>query len=107
MNVPNEDISIRVDDTHNVNTEHEDVEANIEYDPNCHVRTNSDENETKCSDENIWHSTDDNDDDREKLVTLHLMITMKQTRLLMNLLMHLLLKSNFINLHKKVHRDLM
>ena len=45
MNVPNEDIPVRVDDTHNVNVEHEDVEANIEYDPNCRVRNSSDKNE--------------------------------------------------------------
>ena len=64
--VPNEDISVRIDDTHNVNVEHEDVEANTEYDPNCHVKTDSDYNETECSDENIWYSTNENDNDREE-----------------------------------------
>ena len=29
---------VRVDDTHNVNAEHEDVEANTEYDPDCCIR---------------------------------------------------------------------
>ena len=63
--VPNEDISVEIDDTQNINAKHEDVRANIEYDHNCHVKTDSDENETECSDENIWYSTDENDDDRE------------------------------------------
>ena len=38
MNLLNEDIPIRV-------AEHEDVEANTEYDPDCCVRNDSDENE--------------------------------------------------------------
>ena len=63
MNLPNEDIPIRVDDTHNVNAEHEDVEVNTKYDPNCRVKTDSDENETECNDENIWYDTEENDDD--------------------------------------------
>ena len=90
MNVPNEDIPIRVDDTHNVNDEHEDVEANTEYDSNCCVRNDLDKNETKRSgsDEDIWYDIDENDDDGNKptfmimecgLVTLHLITTMKQT----------------------------
>ena len=65
MNLPNEDIAIRFDDTDNVNAEHEDVETNTEYDPNCCVRNDSDENETERSgsDEDIWYDTDENDDD--------------------------------------------
>ena len=43
MNVPNEDILVRVDNTHNVNAEHENVEANTEYDPNCCVKNDSDD----------------------------------------------------------------
>ena len=42
------------------------MEANTEYDPNCCVRTNLDENETECSDENIWYAIDENDDDGEE-----------------------------------------
>ena len=39
MNLPNEeDILVRI-------TEHEEVEANTEYDPDCCVRNDSDENE--------------------------------------------------------------
>ena len=53
MNVPNEDIPIRVDDTHNVNVKHKDVEANKECDPNCCVKNDLDENEIKRSDEDI------------------------------------------------------
>ena len=64
--VSNEDIPVTIDDTHKINTEHENVEANIEYDPNCHAMTDLDENETECSDENIWYSTDENDDDIEE-----------------------------------------
>ena len=110
MNLPNEDISVRV-------AEDEDVEANTEYDPECCVRNDSNENKIELSDENIWYDTEENDDDDDEygrsqlsmirecgLVTIHLITTMKQTRLLMTLLMHLLLKSNFMNLDKKVHR---
>ena len=64
--VPNEDIPVRIDDTHNVNAEHKDVEANTGYDPNCRVRIDSDVNETKYNDENIWYSTDENDNDRDE-----------------------------------------
>ena len=64
MNVPNEDISVRVDDTHNVNGEHEDVEANTEYNPSCYVSNDSDENETERSDKDICN--DENDDDRKE-----------------------------------------
>ena len=56
MNVSNEDIPVKIDDTHNVNAKHEDVEANTEYDPNCCVRNDSDENEIECSDEDIWYA---------------------------------------------------
>ena len=56
MNLPNEDIPIRV-------AEDEDVEANREYDPECCVRNDSDENEIELSDENIWYDTEENDDD--------------------------------------------
>ena len=48
MNLPNEDIPVRV-------VEDEEVEANTEYDP--------DENEIEHSDKDIWHDTEDNDDD--------------------------------------------
>ena len=73
MNVPNEDIPVRVDDTHKVNAEHEDVVANIEYDSNCCVRNDSDENKTERSDsdEDIWYDTDENDDDDEDEPTFH------------------------------------
>ena len=118
MNLPNEDIPVRV-------AEDEEVEANTEYDPECCVRNDLDENEIEHNDEDIWHDTEENDDDDDDddeygeeptfydsgimiqecgLVIVHLIITMKQTQLLMTLLMHLLLKSNFINLDKKVHR---
>ena len=63
QNLPNEDISVRVDDTHNVNVEHEDVEANTKYDSNCCVRNYSDENEIDRSNEDIWYDTNENDDD--------------------------------------------
>ena len=63
MNLPNKDILVRVDDTHNVNAEHEDVEANTDSDPNCYVKNDSDENEIELSDENIWYDTEENDDD--------------------------------------------
>ena len=66
MNLPNKDIPIRVDETHNINTEHEDVEANTEYDPNYCVKNDSDENEIKRSDEDIWYDIDENDDDGEE-----------------------------------------
>ena len=42
------------------------MEENTKYDPNCHVKTDSDENEIECSDENIRYSTDESDDDREE-----------------------------------------
>ena len=54
-------IPVRVDDTHNINAEHEDVEANTEYDPNCCVKNNLDENEIKHNDEDIWYDTNDDD----------------------------------------------
>ena len=56
MNLPNEDIPVRV-------VEDEDVEANREYDLECCVRNDSDENEIELSDENIWYDTEENDDD--------------------------------------------
>ena len=56
MNLPNEDIPVKV-------TEDEDVETNTEYDPECCVRNDSDENEIELSDENIWYDTEENDDD--------------------------------------------
>ena len=56
MNLPNEDIPVRV-------AEHEDVEANTEYDPDCCVKNDSDENEIEHSDEDIWYDTEENDDD--------------------------------------------
>ena len=56
MNLPNEDIPVRV-------TEHEDVEANTEYDPDCCVKSDSDENEIEHSDDDIWYNTEENDDD--------------------------------------------
>ena len=62
----NEDIPVEIDDTQNVNAEYEDVQANIEYDLNCHVRIDSDENDTKRSDENIWYTTDENDDNKDE-----------------------------------------
>ena len=37
------------------------MEANIEYDPNCCVSNDSNENETKHSDEDIWYDENDND----------------------------------------------
>ena len=86
MNLPNEDIPVRVDDTHNVNVEHEDVEANTDYNPNYCVKNDLDESGIERSDEDIWYAIDENDDDGNKptfmimecgLVTLHLIITMK------------------------------
>ena len=57
MNLSNEeDIPVRV-------AEHEEVEANTEYDLDCCVRNDSDENEIEHSDEDIWHDTEENDDD--------------------------------------------
>ena len=56
MNLPNEDIPVRV-------AEDEDVEANTEYDLECRVRNNSNKNEIELSDENIWYDTEENDDD--------------------------------------------
>ena len=56
MNLPNEDIPVRV-------AEHEDVEANREYDPDCCVRNDSNENEIERSDEDIWYDIEENDDD--------------------------------------------
>ena len=58
MNLPNEDIPVRV-------AEDEEVEANTEYDPDCCARNDSDENEIEHSDEDIWHDTKENDDDDE------------------------------------------
>ena len=54
---------ITVDDTHNINTEHKNVEANTEYDPNCCVRNDLDENEIERIDDDIWYATDENNDD--------------------------------------------
>ena len=57
MNLPNdEDIPVRV-------AEHEDVEANTEYDLDCCVRSDSDENEIEHNDEDIWYDIEENDDD--------------------------------------------
>ena len=56
MNLPNEDIPVRV-------AEDEEVEANTEYDSDCYVWNDSDENEIELSDENIWYDTEENDDD--------------------------------------------
>ena len=56
MNLPNEDIPVRV-------AEDEEVEANTKNDPDCCVRNDSDENEIEHSDEDIWHNTEENDDD--------------------------------------------
>ena len=64
--VPNEDTPIRIDDTHNFNAEHENVEANTEYDPNYRIRTDSDENEIERNDEDIWYATNENDDNGEE-----------------------------------------
>ena len=55
MNLPNEDIPVRI-------AEHEKVEANIEYDLDCCVRNDLDENEIEYSDEDIWYDTEENDD---------------------------------------------
>ena len=47
MNLPNEeDIPVRV-------AEHEEVEANTKYDPDCCVRNDSNENEIEHNDEDI------------------------------------------------------
>ena len=57
MNLPNEkDIPVRV-------VEHKKVEANTEYNPDCCVRNDSDENEIEHNDEDIWYDTEENDDD--------------------------------------------
>ena len=67
MNLPNEDIPVRV-------VEDEDVEANTEYDLECCVRNDSDENEIELSDENIWcdiEENDDDDDDHRKKPTFY------------------------------------
>ena len=39
------------------------MEANTEYDPNCCVMSDSDENEIEHSDEDIWYDTEENDND--------------------------------------------
>ena len=41
------------------------MEVNTEYDLDCCVRNDSDENEIEHSDEDIWHDDDDDDDDDE------------------------------------------
>ena len=64
--VPNEDTPIRIDNTHNFNAEHENVEANTKYDPNCCVKTDLDENEIEFNDEDTWYATNENDDDGEE-----------------------------------------
>ena len=89
------------------------MEANIEYDPNCLIRNDSDENEQSVVMRiygillmrmiMIGRSQLAMILERG-LLMLHLMTTMKRTRLLMILLMHLLLKLKFINLDKEVHR---
>ena len=57
MNLPNdENLPVRV-------VEHEKMKANTEYDPNCCVRNDSNENEIEHSDEDIWHDTKENDDE--------------------------------------------
>ena len=57
MNLPNEeDIPIRV-------SEHEEVEVNTKYDPDCCVRNDSDKNKIEHSDDDIWYDTEENDDD--------------------------------------------
>ena len=50
MNLPNEDMPVRV-------AEHEDVEANTEYDPNCCIKNDSDKNEIDRSDDPDYCST--------------------------------------------------
>ena len=40
-----------------------DVEENTEYDPDCCVKNDSDENEIEHNDEDIWYDTEENDDD--------------------------------------------
>ena len=108
MNLPNEDILVRV-------AEDEDVEANTKYDPDCCVRNDSDENEIECSDKDIWYDTDENDDDDDREEPTFYDSEMwvgdcsfdhhnKAARLLMILLMHLLVKPKFMNLDKEVHR---
>ena len=56
MNLPNEDILVRV-------AEHEDVKENTEYDPDYCVKNDSDENEIERSDKDIWYDIEKNDDD--------------------------------------------
>ena len=58
MNLSNEDILVKV-------AEHEDVEANTEYDPDCCVRNDLDENEIEHNDDDIWYDTNENDDGEE------------------------------------------
>ena len=56
MNLLNEeDILVTV-------AEHKEVEANTEYDLDCCVRNDSDENDIECNDEDIWYDTEENDD---------------------------------------------
>ena len=56
MNLPNEkDILVRV-------AELKEMEANTEYDLDCCVKNDSDENEIEHSDEDIWYDTEENDD---------------------------------------------
>ena len=61
MNLPNEDIHVRV-------AEHENVEANTEYDPDCCIRNDLDENEIERG-----------NDLECGMLTLYLITTMKQT----------------------------
>ena len=110
MNLPNEDISVRVD-------EHEDVEAYTKYDLDCCVRNDSDENEIERSDEDIWYDTEENDDDDDDYGEEPTFYDSRMwasecsfdhhneaDSIANDLLMHLLLKPKFMNLEKEVHR---
>ena len=59
MNLPNEDILVRI-------AKHEDVEANTEYDPDCCIRNDLDENEIERGDKDIQYDTEKNDDEEEE-----------------------------------------
>ena len=47
------------------------MEANREYNPECCVRNDSDENEIERSDEDIWYDTKENDDDDRDELTFY------------------------------------
>ena len=107
--VPNENIIVETDDTQNVYVEYEDRRSNPEYDFSWLVMTNSDENESQCSDENVWYSTDENDEDIEEPTCYNSGLgrgyasfddTIKRIQLMMSLLRYVQLKSNFMNLPK-------